>query len=41
MWIFVFLDTQFKKENERFGIELCVADGKDGRSGEQVLFGDA
>ena len=35
--IIILLDTQFKKENERFGLELCVADGKDGRSGEQVL----
>lgn len=29
------VDTQFKKENERFSLELCVKDGI-GRSGEQV-----
>jgi hypothetical protein len=29
------VDTQFKKENERFNLEQCVKDGS-GRSGEQV-----
>ena len=29
------VDTQFKHENERFSLELCVKDGS-GRSGEQV-----
>lgn len=32
------IDTQFKKENERFNLEPCVKDGS-GRSGEQVTEG--